>query len=173
MKTARPILALMLVPALALPARAQEADPDIARTDPGAALFDEADADGDGAVTREELQALRAARAAALDTDGNGTLSAAELVAFMSAEEQRRIERRVAAMMERFDADGDGELGAAELAAGHGMGMGMAGQMFDRADADGDGTVTRAEFEAFAAERAEHRGGRGGAGGRHGGRGMP
>jgi hypothetical protein len=83
-----------------------------------------ADADGDGAVTREEMMAESADRFARLDTDGDGKLTQAELLA-------------------RFSRGGDREERRAPPPP-----PGLA-----RMDADNDGTVTRAEFDRLAADR--------------------
>ncbi|MHA6346231.1 EF-hand domain-containing protein [Roseivivax sp. CAU 1761] len=85
--------------------------------DPAAARFAAADADGDGELTAAEMaaaaetrrEARRAARIARhierLDSDGNGTLSLAEIQA----------PRDRGALFERLDSDGDGALSAEEL----------------------------------------------------------
>ncbi|SFI56842.1 EF-hand domain-containing protein [Jannaschia pohangensis] len=126
--------------------------------------FEEIDANGDGAVTREEITAFRttrgAARFEAADTDGNGSLSAAEL----TAAAQGRTESRVTRMLERLDTDGDGALSQAEMeAAREGRGQrgdrqGRGGgfeRMFERADADDSGSLSAEEW----AQLGQHRGG--------------
>ncbi|WP_084615387.1 EF-hand domain-containing protein [Roseivivax isoporae] len=89
--------------------------------DPAGARFAAADADGDGELTAEEMAAqaetMRVARRDAriarmierLDSDGNGTLSLAEV-------ESRRDR---GAMFDRLDTDGDGALSREEMRAGH------------------------------------------------------
>lgn len=109
---------------------------------PAAMLLERFDADGDGQVTRAEVEAEQAARFARADTDGDGALSAEELAA---AEEARRMDRqaaRVARMIDRFDTDGDGLLSPGEMTADA-----PRGDMFDRLDSDGDGTITQAELD--------------------------
>lgn len=76
------------------------------------------DADGDGRVTRAELDAARAARLeamaarlAAADADGDGALTEAEFAASGAGE------RGLARLIERFDADGDGSVSREELLA--------------------------------------------------------
>lgn len=109
------------------------------------------DADGDGQITREEMQAPRAARLAALDADGDGRISLDELKADQLRNAEERAARRAARMMALMDADGDGTLTAAELLAGPGPAM-----MFDRIDTDGDGVISQAEADA-ARDRMDRR----------------
>jgi hypothetical protein len=118
------------------------------------------DADGDGKITKEEMQAPRAARLAALDADGDGKISLEELKADHLRQATERADQRAQRMMAAMDADGDGMLTAAELLAGPGPGM-----MFDRVDTDGDGAISKAEADAIRdrmadrmARRGEHRG---------------
>lgn len=150
------LLALMIPAALAAPAAAQEAG-----GEPPRMIFEELDADGNGAVTLEELQAAGEARFAQADTDGDGALSRDELLA-RGAE---RAEARVDRMLERADADGDGLLTQAELEEAregrggrHGRGGPNPERMFERLDADGDGSVTEAEFDDGVARLLERMG---------------
>ena len=92
------------------------------RGDRGAAMFQQFDTDGDGAITKAEIDAAAAARFAEADADKDGKLSAEELAA-----------RGPAQMFDRLDADKDGTLTAEELAdargkrggwGGHGKGHG-------------------------------------------------
>ena len=158
-------LALMIPAAFAAPAFAQEAD----RQGPPRMIFEELDADGNGSVTLEEMQAAGANRFAAADADGDGSLSRDELV----AQGQERVESRIDRLLERADTDGDGQLTQAEMEEaregrrGHGRG-GRGGpnpeRMFERLDVDGDGAVTQAEFDEGVASFLERMGRR------HGGR---
>lgn len=125
------------------------------RMGPMMPAFSELDANGDGNVTKAEMEAHAKARFDAADTDGNGKLSQAEMKAAAEkrAEEarQRRFERMAARMMERMDADGDGEVSFDE----------MPGQqtrqdrMFDRLDADNDGAISAEEMDAAQARMQE------------------
>ncbi|SMX49281.1 EF-hand domain-containing protein [Maliponia aquimaris] len=116
-------------------------------------MFAQIDADSDGKVTKDEIEAFRAARFAAADTDGDGKLSQDEMAA---ARDARRMER-VQAMVTRMDTDGDGLLSAEELAAGQPQAARGPEPMFDRLDADGDGALTLEEMQqargAFGRER--------------------
>ena len=82
--------------------------------------------------------------------NGDGALSRDELIARSEA----RIETRVDRMLERLDTDGDGQLSQAEMEEAregrgfrHGRGGPNPERMFERFDADGDGSVTQAEFD--------------------------
>jgi len=110
-------------------------------------MFDAADADGDGAMTRAEFDAQRAARFADIDADGDGALSQDELAAHREA---KWAERR-ARMFNELDADDDGAISKAEFAA-------PPVDMFARLDQDGDGVVTKEEAENARPHRRRHEG---------------
>ena len=136
------------------------------------------DANGDGVVAREEMQAQRQARMAErrsqmferMDADSDGSITRAEYDASHAQRAERMAERRA----ERGEAGerrgGRGHRG------GHRMGMRLdrdgqgvnieqarqrATEQFARMDADGDGFVTgaemRAQHEARRAERQARR----------------
>ncbi|WP_291729537.1 EF-hand domain-containing protein [Leisingera sp. F5] len=100
--------------------------------------FEEIDADGNGEVTKAEIQALKEARFSKADADGDGKLTLEE----MQAHAQARANERAARMLERFDKDGDGALSKDEMPQPR-----RAGRMFDRMDADGSGGISKEEFE--------------------------
>lgn len=105
-----------------------------------AAMFNQIDANGDGAVTPAEMTAHMAARFAAADADGDGFLTPQEMQA-------QRGGKRAARMLERHDTNGDGTLDAAELeAAGDTQGAKRGARMMDRLDADDDGKLSLAEM---------------------------
>lgn len=143
------LLGLTIPVALVLPALAEEGP----RHDP-AVIFERLDADGDGAVSLAELEAMRAARFAQTDADGDGRLDRDELLA--------RAGHRADRMIERLDSDGDGAITAEEFAAARaGRGGPDPARVIARFDTDGDGALTRAEFDAGLARMREHRGMRG------------
>lgn len=123
-------------------------------------IFEEVDANADGKVTKEEIAAYQAAKVAAMDTDKDGNLSEAELIA---GHEQRRAEREaergakmVKRMIEKRDANNDGVLSVEEMTPPAGRGD----KMFARADADGDGAISKAEAEAIKEKMAKRFGDR-------------
>jgi Ca2+-binding EF-hand superfamily protein len=117
-------------------------------------MFEQVDADGDGKITKAEMEAYKTARFEAADTDGDGKLSQDEMTAAL---DDRRMARAVD-MVTRLDTDEDGLLSAEELAAGGPRRGPM--DMFDKLDADGDGALSLEEMQQAR-----------GAFGRHGGKG--
>jgi len=96
-----------------------------------------ADANEDGAVTREEYDASRAARFNALDANDDGQLTRAEMRAGRE-EHSRRGGRRGAYRFEGADVDGDGNVSRDEFLA-------RPIRMFERLDTNDDGIINTAE----------------------------
>ena len=113
--------------------------------------FEQLDADADQRITKAEMAAHQAQRFEQADTDGNGSLSADELTARMKARMAERGGEFAARMIERHDADGDGEISLAEMRPRH------ADRFFERADTDGDGAISAAEFAEMKSRHAERR----------------
>lgn len=131
------IIVLSGVAAVALAASAALAGD---RQPPGAAMWDELDADGDGEVTLSEMNARHQQMFADADADGNGAISKEEMHAhFAKMHEEHRAERmgdkngdgvvsrdefeaNARAHFEKLDANDDGVLSDDELAAGRGHG---------------------------------------------------
>lgn len=147
--------ALIAIPALAQPG-GQRPNPD---------------SNGDGIITRAEVNADVAKRFARMDVNKDGKLNKADREAAMAARggegagegagkrgESKRGEGqrgdRAGGMM-RADSNGDGAVTLAEMQA-------AAAQRFDRADADNDGKLTQAERDAL--RRGRGGGGEGGPG---------
>ncbi len=76
-------------------------------------FLEEMDADNNGAVSRAEIDRFSAARAAEIDADQDGQITVDELQAFHDAQRKKRLGEHLAAM----DADGDGKVTVAELQA--------------------------------------------------------
>lgn len=94
-------------------------------------LFAQIDADGNGSVTQEEVDAFRAAKVAEADVSGDGALSIEEFDTIY-----REFTRsRMVDMFQDFDADGDGVISPEEADA-------RFGDVVDRMDRDNDGALT-------------------------------
>ncbi len=145
--TASVAIAALLATSLATSAGAREGEHGM-RHDP-AALFEKADADGDGKVTKEEFAALRGDRFGDMDADGDGVVSKDELI----AKAMERAERRAEHMLERMDENEDGAISADEFAA---LSEKRGGRMFERIDANGDGAIDKAEVEEMRFKHRHH-----------------
>ncbi len=153
-----------------------------------AKMFQRMDADGSGAVSKEEFanwdkqmrERMPQAGGAgsmpsndeifsALDSDGDGSLSQTEVASL--GEKMRAL--RQAQMFKEADADGNGSVSQGEFSAWHDkvqigrarvteVGQGpSADEVFASADADGDGGLSAAEFSALGqagAAQGAHRG---------------
>jgi Ca2+-binding EF-hand superfamily protein len=133
------------------------ADQNRPRHNPGERM-EALDTNGDGDISREEVDAVRAERFAATDTDGDGLISAEEFSAAAEAREVQQRAERHAAIFEHLDTDGDGTLSNGELSP-------QIDHMFSMVDSDEDGVITLAEreatHEAMRARWRDHRGERG------------
>jgi len=145
--TASVAIAALLATSLASSVSAREGEHG-ARHDP-AAMFEKADADGDGKVTQEEFAALRGDRFGEMDADGDGVVSKDELI----AKAMERAERRADDMLERMDENKDGAISAEEFAA---LSENRGGRMFERMDANGDGAIDMSEVEGMRFKHRHH-----------------
>lgn len=116
------------------------------------------DVNGDGALSRSEVEAGHRARFTAMDVNGDGAITLAELKSRLEARlEGKPAERRAKAMQRlearfaRGDADGDGRITLAERASV--QGEKRIDRLFARVDANGDGLITKAELEAAKEKR--------------------
>lgn len=103
---------------------------------PGGGMFGMLDSDGDGQITREEVEAFRADRFATFDADGDGALTEEEWIAGHETLARDRMNRRFG----QLDGDGDGTVSADEFDAGR-----RPMTMFDRFDANDDDVLTEDE----------------------------
>ncbi len=127
--TLRLVLPLAASLALAVPAVAQEG-----------AGFDRIDSDGNGQISRAEIDALRAVVFDKMDANGNGSLTRAEVEDAQAAAEGRM--KQGARRLWRNDSNGDGELTRVEFLS--------QSRGFDMLDGNGDGTISRDEFDKAA-----------------------
>lgn len=102
----------------------------------GAAIFARMDANGDGRIDAADRAAREAERFARMDRDGNGEISQAEMDANRADRRERMEQRRV----ERAEKAGD-----------------RREQMFARLDTDRSGGISQAEMDAARAQRGEAR----------------
>lgn len=95
--------------------------------------FSTLDINGNGEITKAEVQAYGKARFASVDADGNGSLSVEELATKMS--------RR---MLKHLDANGNGTVELLEMQAK------LRGKrLFHFHDENKDGVISKNEFDAF------------------------
>ncbi len=121
-----------------------------AAEDPGeraAQALERADADGDGAVSRDELTAWREEIFARLDRNGDGALDDGD----RRGRGARLIGARIDELKQSFDTNGDDSLSKAEF-------VGGPTSFFDFADGDGDDVVTSEELKAARADAASFSG---------------
>jgi Ca2+-binding EF-hand superfamily protein len=100
-------------------------------------MAERADSDGDGTLSAAEIEAFRDSRFAAMDADGDGTLTPAEMSQGMRA-----------LMFDMLDTDGSGAIERAEFM-DRDQAQRMGGKRFQRMDRDGDGLVDRDEMGAM------------------------
>jgi len=113
----------------------------------GFRMFNQADTNKDGSVSKAEYDAARGALFARMDANGDGTIETSELRAWIRAMPARIRDAR----FKSLDANGDGKITADEFVA-------RRKAMFDRIDGNGDGAVDKAEYDkAFETFRSRMR----------------
>jgi hypothetical protein len=110
-------------------------------------LFEQIDADHDGAISRAEYQAWIDGRFAKLDSNGDGVVNADEIAASPAAAE--RVQKRAEGFVRRYDASGTGNVSKADFEA-------REMKRFDRLG-NGADSITEDQFEAAHARAFRHR----------------
>lgn len=108
-------------------------------------LWQQLDTDGDGAISREESDARRAALFKQADVDGDGKLNFSELQTYNELRRQARKLARFKAM----DTNGDGVISEDELAQ-------LSDRFWARIDADGDDRITPDEMRQMHLRHHRH-----------------
>ncbi|MCT4611435.1 MAG: EF-hand domain-containing protein [Pelagimonas sp.] len=121
----------------------------------GAMMFEQMDLNKDGQITKEEVAQAKAKRFTDADADSDGFLTADELKAHAQKQHAdraaKKMERRIAKMIERTDTDNDGKISAAEAEAAASSDK-RADKMFAKLDTNEDGVITKEEAEAARKE---------------------
>jgi len=104
-------------------------------------VFSRIDANTDGELSEQELQAHAARRFASVDANGDGALTPVEVAASMRGHQKDDLLK--------FDTDGNGALNADELyKIGESKKGKRASKRFDRLDANNSGDITLSEMQA-------------------------
>jgi len=111
--------------------------------DPGK-IFESADTNGDGVITRGEFHAARERLFARLDRNGDGFIDKEDLSGRLAG--RRKAQERLAELVTQLDEDGDGRISRTEFVDG-------ATPLFDRADTDHNGELSKDEVAAALARR--------------------
>jgi Ca2+-binding EF-hand superfamily protein len=106
-------------------------------------VFENADANADGSIARDEFLAARTAAFAKMDQNSDGVLDEAD-------RRERAHEGRSEGVRGRLDANSDGKISREEF-------VNSATPMFDGADRDGNGAVDKAELSAAKERIREQR----------------
>lgn len=110
-------------------------------------LVERIDANRDGVLARDEIEAFVRERVRVADRDGDGAISVEELRAVREQRRAARAQRRLA----RLDADHDGRVSVAEIAE-------RRAALMMRFDRDGDAAISPGERESARAEWRHRRG---------------
>jgi Ca2+-binding EF-hand superfamily protein len=140
------ILPLLLLALASAPAFATPEQP-VKHGGGHVAQLQKADANGDGAISRDEFAKFRAAQFDRRDTNKDGFITAADKPA--RADAKADTDAGPGRFMKAADTNGDGKISRDEFVSG-------GGKMFDRLDANKDGVIAKAEFDAAKAKGPAH-----------------
>ena len=101
-------------------------------------MFEAADTDDSGTISKSEMTAQSTKRFQQMDADGDGYVTADEAKSAASAKMQTRAEKHANRMFEHLDVNKDGKISTAEHEAG-------AEKRFTMMDANGDGEIEQGE----------------------------
>lgn len=118
---------------MAVRAVAQPRQPDATK------MFDSADTNGDGVITREEFRSACERGFARLDRNGDGYIDKSDMPSRLIG--RQKAQERLARMTARLDKDGDGRISEAEFVDG-------LAPLFDLADTDHNGELSKEEVAA-------------------------
>ena len=144
------IAALFLVPALGF-----AADNTTAPKGERGSHFKKADADGNGALSRAEVQKSMprlAQKFDRIDTNKDGQLSRGELRAWKKAQKGER-QAKAAERFKHADTNGDSKISRAEAE----KNAPRLAKKFDAIDANKDGTLTQDELRAYREAKRGHK----------------
>jgi hypothetical protein len=99
-------------------------------------IFDSADSNGDGIVTREEFHVARERAFTRLDHNSDGYIDKDDLSGRLAG--RQKAQERLAQLVAQLDKDGDGRVSKAEFVDGP-------TPLFDRADTDHNGELSGGE----------------------------
>jgi Ca2+-binding EF-hand superfamily protein len=121
-------------------------------------VFTKLDTNDDGSISEDEMIAVfgstdGATKFSEADTDGDGTVTAAELKTAMESAREKEMSENMFAKLDTDESDGISE---DEMIAAFGETEGA--EKFSEADTDGDGTVTIDELQAAMEKTAEEMG---------------
>ncbi|MEM1398800.1 MAG: EF-hand domain-containing protein [Pseudomonadota bacterium] len=101
----------------------------------GGISFEEVDANGDGTITLQEMQAAAGTRFGNADTNGDGAIDLGEFAAAQELRAEERRQLRAARAFERLDANSDGTVTQEEMET-------AVAERFERMDRNEDGELT-------------------------------
>jgi Ca2+-binding EF-hand superfamily protein len=112
-------------------------------------IFDSADTNGDGVITREEFHAARERLFDRLDRNGDGFLDKDDGSRRLAG--RQKAQERLAELVTQLDKDGDGRVSKSEFVDGP-------TPLFDGADTDHNGELNKDEVAAMKQKLAKLRG---------------